>query len=211
MRTTNSPLRLMLFDATCTGKPLRPGLTHSWVAGGWLYQKMGRLDEVRGVESWEEGLRWLAEVESERPIAEIQFWGHGKWGRAKVDHHVLDVRALEKGHRYRPLLEAIRDRLVGPEALWWFRTCETLGCEPGHEFARRWTQFFECRVAGHTYIIGPWQSGLHCLKPGEEPDWPVDEGLAEGTPENPKKALWSKSGEPNTISCLDNDHLCLER
>ena len=211
MTTTSPPLHLMLFDATCRGRSLRPGLTHSWIAGGWLYKSLGRLDRVQGVTSWEEGLRWLAEVESERPIAEIQFWGHGKWGRAKVNSDVLDVAALEPGHEYFSQMEAIRDRLVGPDALWWFRTCETLGCVSGHDFARRWTDFFECRVAGHTYIIGPWQSGLHCLEPGEEPDWPVDEGLAEGTPQRPKKALWSKPGEPNTISCLANDHRCLRR
>jgi hypothetical protein len=86
--------------------------------------------------------------------------------------------------------------------LWWFRTCETFGCEAGHDFARRWTRFFGCRAASHTYIIGPWQSGLHILEPGQSPDWPLDEGLAEGTPDSPEKALWSTPGKPNTIFCL---------
>lgn len=199
-------LRLMIYDATCRGQGVLPGLSHSWIAGACLYKGLGRLDATCGVKSWAQGLEWLAQIERERPIEEIQFWGHGKWGRAKVDQEVLDLRSLEPGHPHRPDLEAIRDRMVGPRALWWFRTCETFGCVAGHQFAREWTSFFGCRAAGHTYIIGPWQSGLQLLEPGAEPHWSVEEGLAEGTPEAPKKALWSKPGEPNTISCLQNRH-----
>lgn len=206
-----SPLRLLLFDTTCRGRPLLPGLTHSWIAGALLYRGLDRIDASFGARSWEAGLQWLANVESDRRIAEIQFWGHGKWGDARIDGQVLDAEALGLDHRLYDRLAAIRDRLVGSEALWWFRTCETLGAEPGHRFAVAWTQFFDCRVAGHTYIIGPWQSGLHCLSPGERPDWPLDEGLAEGTVKNPEKALWSKPGEPNTITCFDNDHPVLNR
>ena len=36
----------------------------------------------------------------------------------------------------------------------------------GHDFARAWTDFFGSRAAGHTFIIGYWQSGLHTLAPG---------------------------------------------
>lgn len=207
----STPLRLLLFDDTCRGKNLLPGLTHSWIAGSILYRGLRRLDRAQGVRSWADGLNWLASVGGEQPIAEIQFWGHGKWGNARVDRDVLDVTALQSDHEYYDSLTAIRDRLIGPEALWWFRTCETFGAEPGHRFARRWTKFFNCRVAGHTYIIGPWQSGLHCLAPGEEPAWSVREGLKKGTPRRPVKALWSRPGEPNTLSCLHNDHPELRR
>ena len=204
--TAQKPLRLMLYDDTCRGRRFLPGLTHSWIVGGFLYRLLGRIDRVFGARSWAEGLQWLASVEEHRPVAEIQFWGHGKWGRAKIADDVLDVGALRSEHPYYSTLAAIGDRLVGPQALWWFRTCETFGCEVGHEFARQWTQFFDCRAAGHTYIIGPWQSGLHVLGPGEEPDWSLQEGLAQGTPKDPKKALWSRPGELNTITCLHNGH-----
>ena len=196
------PLRLMFYDDTCRGRGLRPGLTHSWIAGKHLYRGLGRLDRARGVTGWLEALEWLAMVEPERPIGEIQYWGHGRWGRVLINGAALDVGALEAGHAFRPYLEAIRRRLVGPEALWWFRTCETFGAAGGHRFARAWADFFGCRAAGHTYIIGPWQSGLHCLSPGQAPHWPVEEGLAEGTPQAPIKALWSGPREPNTITCL---------
>ncbi len=201
----------MVYDDTCRGSRLLPGLTHSWIVGGWLYRLLGRIDHMRGVQSWGEALHWLSTVELGRQIGEIQFWGHGKWGLARVGAEQLDMTALQPDHPYHPMLRAVRERLIGPNALWWFRTCETFGCRPGHRFAKEWTRFFGCRAAGHTYIIGPWQSGLHCLRPGETPGWSVYEGLAEGTPENPEKALWSKPWEPNTITCLQNRHPQLDR
>lgn len=205
------PLRLLIYDDTCRGRPFLTGLTHSWIVGGWLYRLLGRFDYLRGIRSWAEGLQWLAEAAPHRPISEIQFWGHGKWGLAKVGTESLDTSALRPDHPYHSLMCAIRDRLVDSNALWWFRTCETFGCRPGHRFSVEWTNFFGCRTAGHTYIIGPWQSGLHCLDPGQRPDWSVEEGLARGTPDAPRKALWSKPGEPNTITCLHNDHEELRR
>lgn len=80
--------------------------------------------------------------------------------------------------------------------------CETFGAEIGQRFAKAWVDFFNCRAAGHTYIIGPFQSGLHILKPGEEPNWSPWEGLKDGTPAAPKHALWSRPSVPNTITCL---------
>ncbi|MBA2660684.1 MAG: hypothetical protein H0U74_00190 [Bradymonadaceae bacterium] len=194
----------MIYDDTCRGRGLRPGLTHSWVSGALMYRALGWLDLAQGATSWEQALGWLASVEPTREISEIQFWGHGKWGQAMIDRNVLDAGALEPSHTLHTHLAAIRERLVGPHALWWFRTCETFGAEAGHDFAQRWTSFFNCRAAGHTFIIGPLQSGLHCLAPGERPNWPLTEGLAKGTPAQPLEALWSSSKAPNTITCLQS-------
>jgi hypothetical protein len=198
-----APLRLMIYDRTCTGPRLRPGLSHAWWTGGVLYGKLlRRLHAWHGVRSWAEGLAWLAQVQRERAIAEVQFWGHGKWGRAYVGRDVLDRDALGPGHPLHAALAAVRERLVGPEALWWFRTCETFGALPGHEFAQGLTDYLGCRAAGHTYIIGGWQSGLHSLRPGERPGWSPLEGLKDGAPEDPREALWSRRREPNTIHFL---------
>ena len=185
----------MVFDRTCGA------LTASWQVGGALYRALDRLDERKGVNSWLEALEWLAQVRPESPIEEIQFWGHGQWGRANVAGAPLDVGALDPAHPSHPLLEKIRDRLDGPQALWWFRTCSTFGRAEGHRFAREWTSFFGCRVAGHTYVIGPLQSGLHSLRPGEAPGWSVDEGLPGGNL-NAKASAWSSWRAPHTISCL---------
>jgi hypothetical protein len=195
------PLRLMLFDRTCTGRRMRPGLSHAWWAGGHLYRGMRRFHASHGVDDWESGLQWLAGVHPDRPIAEIQYWGHGKWGAAFVAGEALDADALAPSGRLRPRLEGLRAQLA-PDALVWFRTCETFGAARGQEFARRFTDFFGGRAAGHTYIIGLWQSGLHTLRAGDVPTWSVDEGLSRGTPEHPVEALWSRRREPNTIHFL---------
>ena len=181
-----------------------PGLSLSWQVGGALYSALGRLDARKGCASWGEALGWLADYPAPDGIAEIQFWGHGKWGCAMIDGDRLDLEALEPEHQYSPALRAIRQRMSGAtgQPLWWFRTCETFGADSGHEFARRWTEFFDCRAAGHTYVIGAYQSGLHTLVPGETPNWSTEEGLSEGTPEEPLAGLWSTRREPNTITCF---------
>lgn len=198
-----APLRLMIYDRTCTGPRLRPGLSHAWWTGGVLYSRLlRRLHAWHGASSWAEALAWAAQVHPGREIAELQFWGHGKWGRAYIDRDPLDAAALIPGHPLHASLAAIRERLRGPEALWWFRTCESFGAAPGQDFARRLTDFMGCRAAGHTYIIGVWQSGLHSLRPGETPTWSPLEGLKEGPVDDPRAALWSRRREPNTIHCL---------
>ena len=200
-----SALRLMVFDRTCAGPrmlgaPL-PGLTWSWKIGARLYRQLGRLDLAFGAASWAEALAWLRTVEARRPIAEIQIWSHGHWGRVLMQGDGLTTSSLAPSHAHHEALTAIRDRLTGPEALWWFRTCETFGRPEGHDFARAWTRFFACRAAGHTHIIGPWQSGLHSLRAGEEPRWSVTEGVREDVPGG-TTAAWSGASAPNTITCL---------
>lgn len=198
-----APLRLMVYDRTCTGRPFLPGLTHAWASGAWLYRALGRFDAHHGAATWADALRWLTEFEADRPIAEIQYWGHGKWGKALIDRVGLGVEALEPEHEHHEALSRIRERML-PEAgsLWWFRTCELFGAEVGHRFARQWSDFFEATTAGHTFIISHWQSGLHSLRPGEAPTWSTQEGLAEGTPDEPVRAKWSSWRAPNTVSFL---------
>lgn len=193
----------MVYDATWAGRRrfMQTVLTSSWVAGGALYRAMGRLDAVYGARSWTDALAWLCSVEPGRPIAEVQYWGHGRWGRLYVADEVLDERALVDGHPRHDDLLALRARLAGPGSLFWFRTCETFGREAGHSFATSWTRFFGCRAAGHTYVIGPFQSGLHSLSPGQTPTWSTREGLPDGVDE-PKLALMSRATAPNTITCL---------
>jgi hypothetical protein len=132
----------------------------------------------------------------------VQFWGHGRWGQARIGDDVLDAAALRPGHPLHERLVRLRARMLGGrEGLWWFRTCETFGRAAGHAFAAAWTRFLGCRAAGHTYVIAGWQSGLHSLLPGEEPRWPLDEGLPPGDPA-PATALRSHARAPNTISFL---------
>ncbi len=191
-------MRLVVYDRTCVAR--RGHLTPVWAAGAWLFRRLGRIDAVHGVASWAEALGWLAT--REEPIDEIQYWGHGKWGAAFVGEDVLDASALhDRRHDRRRDLEAVRERLA-PGALLWFRTCETFGAARGIDFAERLADFFGARVAGHTYIIGFHQSGLHGLAPGARADWSAGEGLAEGSPEAPARARWSRPWHPRTLTAL---------
>ena len=192
--------RLMLYDDTCRGQDGRLPLTWAWSAGGPLYRGLGRLDAARGITSWAEGLDWLASQQA--PIAEVQFWGHGRWGRAMVGSEVLDVSALQPEHPLHPALNEIRAKLTGSDALWWWRTCETYGADAGQRFAERWSTFMGCRSAGHTHIIGLWQSGLRGIRPGQAAWWDAEEGLLAGTPASPQKARSSAPTAPDTISFL---------
>lgn len=188
-------MRLLVFDRTCTAGR-RGSLSPVWAAGAKLYRGLGRIDAALGVASWDEAFAWL--TTQREPIREIQYWGHGKWGTALVDEDRFDIDAI--GRRARDLA-ALRERLA-PDALVWFRTCETLGARAGHEFSMRLADTLGARVAGHTYIIGFHQSGLHGVAPGMRPDWPVDEGLLEGTPDAPTEARWSRPWIARTITAL---------
>jgi hypothetical protein len=194
-------LRLVVYDATCTGKR-GPGLSHAWWTGVRLYRGLGRVDAAFGARSWADALHWLASVRPGERIAAVQYWGHGRWGLARVGDDTLDGSALEPGHHLHDALSAVRARLAGRDALWWWRTCETFGAHAGHDFATRFTRFLGCRAAGHTYVIHAWQSGLHVLAPGADPDWSPAEGLREGTPDAPRKARSSWPGAPSTVTCF---------
>lgn len=195
-------LRLMVYDRTDVGPWFRPGLSHSWWLGGHLYRSLGRIDDWRGFSRWDAALDWLIERSEDTPLDEVQYWGHGKWGQLKMDGETLDADAFDEAGPLAPRLERLATRMSGPNALWWFRTCETFGGEAGHAFARSWADRFGCRVAGHTFIIGPWQSGLHLLEPGRQPRWSAEEGIIEGTAAAPRRAAWSTARSPNTISFL---------
>jgi Domain of unknown function (DUF4347) len=193
-------LRLVVYDAT--QRQRRPkALGLSWQYGAQLYRALGRVDAAHGARSFADAFAWLARHEAARPIQEVQFWGHGKWGRIFIDREVLDRSVLAPGHSQQRAFAAVRERLV-PDALLWFRTCETLGAHAGQDFAAALADATGARVAGHTFVIGFFQSGLHCLRPGVTPAWSALEGLAKGSAEQPESALPSTPDSPNTITCL---------
>lgn len=182
----------------------RVGLSSAWTAGASLYRGLGRLDAAFGASSWDEALVWIAGTYRERPIAELQYWGHGRWGRVFVDRDALDASALDDGHRLHAPLMALKERLL-PDArsLVWLRTCEAFGAHAGHAFAAKLADGLGARVAGHTHVIGAVQSGLHGLRPGHLPTWSASEGIAEGTAAEPKTAHGSSFLRPHTITCFE--------
>jgi hypothetical protein len=197
MAVSDRGRRLLVFDGTCVSGA--GGLSPIWSLGSRLYRRLGRIDEARGVSSWGEALDFLSSQIA--PIAEVQYWGHGKWGRAFVGSDVLDERVLSRAHPLHTALAQVKQRLA-KDALIWFRTCETFGAAPGIAFAEHLAEHLGARVAGHTFIIGFHQSGLHALAPGAHAHWSPEEGLAEGSPHAPTRAKWSTPFSPRTITCL---------
>jgi hypothetical protein len=197
-----APLRLLVFDRTCVGPGALPGLSDAWNAGRVVYRSLGRIDDAFGASSWAEALAWLVarSQATGRPIDEVQYWGHGRRGRALIADDVLDARSLQASSAQLDRLRAVRASFTADAKGWWFRTCETVGGTAGHAFARAWSDFLEQRVAGHTHVIGFWQSGLHTLRPGEAPAWSVTEGLRER--DESAVALGSSPLLPHTIPCL---------
>ena len=200
-------MHLLVYDATGHGKArVQPLLTASWRIGSALYQRHpSKVDAVYGATTWEDALAWLCSVNPRERIDSVQYWGHGLFGRVLIGADVLDVTALSPGHPRHNDLIALRQRVRDEDTLLWFRTCATFGRNTGHEFARSFTRFFGCRAAGHTFVIGPLQSGLHSLRAGDEPTWPVTEGVPRShhdQEQDPKTALSSSLSAPNTISCL---------
>ena len=193
-------LRLVIYDATQRSRRPR-ALGLSWQYGTRLYRALGRVDGAYGARSFADAFAWLASHEPSRAIAELQFWGHGKWGSVFIDREPLGRDLLRPGHAHHAAFSAFRERLTG-DALLWFRTCETLGARPGRDFAAALADATGARVAGHTFVIGFYQSGLHCLRPGESPRWSDTEGLARGSAAQPEAALPSSPSAPNTITCL---------
>lgn len=196
-------LRLIVYDATqVRRKPVGLGL--SWQYGSRLYRGLEMADAAYGARSFADAFAWLTKHERSRPIRELQFWGHGKWGRIFIDAESIDAAVLDAKHVHYAGFRAFRERL-SPNALLWFRTCETLGARSGQDFAAALGDATGARVAGHTFVIGFFQSGLHCLGPGRRPHWSQSEGLASGSAEAPRTALPSGPFAPNTITCLNGD------
>ena len=183
-------MKLLVFDKT------DPRLSIAWRNGARLYRGLRRIDAAHGVASWAEAFAWIAS-HGER-IDELQYWGHGKWGTVLVGD---DVWNASPSIAMKNDLDRFREQLA-PNALIWFRTCETLGANAGIEFAERLADWTGARIAGHTHVIGFHQSGLHALAPGVAADWSPTEGLASGTADAPQRARGSAPWRARTITCF---------
>jgi len=213
-----SELKLVVFDATDTpsahvrgaisegAAPRSVGLSPIWWAGTWMHKLRRAADATLGARSWDEALAWAASVaeERKRPIGSLQVWGHGTWGTMLIGKSRLDLDALEKSHAMAGGIDRLCERLAGPDAFLWLRCCSAFGGHRGRLFAEKLALRLGCRVAGHTYVIGFWQSGAHSLAPGESASWDHREGLRwQG--DRPVSAKGSGAKEPNTLTCLRVD------
>ncbi len=195
-------MRILIYDRDCEGPGATRWLSRSFAIGAKLFGRARFFDAVIPSRSWAQALRATLDAADHHAIDEIQFWGHGKWGRALLGAESLDLPALSGRGELPHLLSEVGRHMRSSDATLWFRTCETLGAHTGHDFGRRLSEQVGARIAGHTYIIGPLQSGLHILAPGVAPSWSPTEGIAEGTAHDPRRSYWSAPNAPNTITCL---------
>jgi len=216
-------LRLVVYDETDTGPIAVPrierapdgtargtgGLTRYWRAGGLLHRGVGRAAGAFGATAWSEAIAWAVDRAERRgePIAELQAWGHGGWGFMQMGRangaaplHRLDRAALARGSALAPSLDRLRDALA-PGALVWLRCCSAFGTQAGRDFAAALADRLERRVAGHTFIIGAWQSGTSSLEPGTAPTWSAEEGvdMAGGAPRGARVSTYDA---PRTVTFL---------
>jgi hypothetical protein len=207
-------MKLVVYDATDTAPVVVPriarradgaaegtgGLTRFWRIGAGLHWGIGRASATLGARSWTEALVWAKDFER---IEELQVWGHGGWGYMGLGGERLDVETANGA--LSGAIDGLRRALVHePQggALVWFRCCSAFGTRLGHAFAREIAERLDARVAGHTHIIGMWQSGTHSVAPGEVPAWDEDEGVERDENGAPRGAAISSSRAPRTVHCL---------
>ncbi len=177
------------------------GLSPWWKLGSVMHKLMMRCDGALGTDRWDEALRWATSLArtTERQIGELQVWGHGGFGFMRLGETTLDHEALGRRSPIAAELDGFREVLLG-SALVWLRCCSAFGAAAGAKFAPELAGRLHSRVAGHTYIIGGFQSGTHSISPGDAPSWSLDEGTERrGGAVLPLESSWRA---PHTISCL---------
>jgi hypothetical protein len=211
-------LRLVVFDRTDTAPVVLQrserlpdgtargvgGLTRFWRAGAVMHRAAGRASATLGASSFREALGWAAACANARGerIAELQAWGHGGWGYMGMGSDRLDAETIARGGALAREVDAFKEALA-PGALVWLRCCSAFGAASGRAFAARLADRLGARVAGHTFIIGVWQSGAHSVAPGADPAWDPNEGLdLDPATRSPRGALESSRRAPQTLHCL---------
>jgi hypothetical protein len=208
-------LDIVVFDSNpvgvLTGGRLPPayrltqvGLVSSWVAGAARMLMLRRNTAVAiGAATWESALPRMVEAARRRStrIGSVQVWGHGAPGRMLLGPtSEFTVASLRPAHVHHEALVQLREHLVDG-AWWWFRGCSVIAGHRGQRFATMLAAHMQVDVVGHTYTIGPYQSGGHAVRPGQAAQDVYDEmeGIAKGTAQKPQSFKMSGADEPNTV------------
>lgn len=177
-------MKIIVYDATDV-IPNELELGDSWKLGSAFYLLRKKADLVIPATSWNQAIAKLNDID--KPITEIQFWGHGKPGTFFIAG--------------KPLTQVLINQMnFKVDKLIWFRSCATFCGYIGRDFADRMAKKFNCTIAGHTHNIALFHSGLHTASPLRPASWPSDEGFTkEGKPKD------SSFFAPNTITCLHSE------
>lgn len=174
-------MKLAIFDTSKAAGSVR----HAWPIGAGILKARGKLTHVGGFKDLADALQWSTGAGT-GVVDQLEIWCHGfpggiKWGEQYYQGTL-------------PMLDQVA-RAMAPGGVVWFRACRVFHGDKGIRFAGEAAGALRCLVAGHTYDIGPLQSGLHTMDPDERIAWPADEGGAKP----------SRPWHPNTIHCLQND------
>lgn len=201
MANKDGTIDVMFYDSSPWAGEVQ---TLSFITGGKFYRLFHGLEYEAGFESWKEAFDWLNTIDSDKKISTLQFWGHGSSASIALNGERLTIKDFinPRSPHYANMLK-LKSRLT-PESVIWLRTCSTFAFAGGQEFAKALADFFGCIVAGHTHKIWAWQSGLHTLRPGEEPNWSTDEAFAlkDKGDTTAVTTAWSAPWAPNSIFFL---------
>lgn len=170
-------MKIILYDNTENGVKEWFWRRYIQVRAGW---------RKFGVASWHDGIdRILDAVRPGTRLMELQIWGDGSPSMPAIN-----------GKAPPEMFWKELANLVTPESIVWFRMCSVFYGEKGLRFAHNTALQLGCRVAGHSRIIGPWQSGLFRVTPGGTPSW--------ADPERFENWMDAKSGpfQQRTIACF---------
>ena len=147
---------------------------------------------VMGASNWDDAITKIIDActsikRNGKPLGVIQFWGHGMPGVPMMGEHRLSYPAFKDNSSslYARLCQ-MRD-LISPATYLWFRCSSFFSGEMGRNAVEHFTNFFRCKLVGHTHKIGFIQSGCYVVDIKDKPRWPVTD------------AAQSFFYEPNTI------------
>ena len=158
----------------------------SWRMGAKAYVRAGKAFAVLPLKDFSDIARGRVTLDGDYAV---EFWCHGAPGMISWYR-----RPFRSGDVSRAAEKMRVNRI-------WFRSCSTFAGSIGHHFAANVAEHAGCTVAGHTHLIGPLQSGLHTLEPGQPPYWSMNEGQKG----NRTGGKWSSPWAPNTITAWRND------
>lgn len=177
-------MRVTIYDKVAWPGFMQWCLKTSWLLGCVFQKLVGAVDDYYGASSFADAEAWL---KTKGPLTSIQYWGHGSPGVIWLAGEAVPTKAWV----------SLKTLLSGPDAILWFRVCDSFQGASGQNFSRLLANNLNCTIAGHTRIIGLWQGGLYTRTPHSDPSWSVSEG---GEPSWLREdfKFWNK----HTIFCL---------
>lgn len=163
---STAPKILAIYDAT-------DSQAWWWNLGDKLYTSVRGF----GAKSWADAMQYLHHFAS---LGVVQLWCHGSPGRVLIAGQPMTDH----------FRQVLANRVI-KDSLLWLRACSVFQGHKGRRHAKFLSEYLGCNVASHTYDIGPFQSGLVALRPGQKVWW-----------KGPTKITKSGPTKPRTVTAL---------